>query len=164
MSNFNDLNACRTRDPDQLKECDIVVDVGGIFDHETKRYDHHQRFEFERIFNQWIFSTFNETMNSLGVQMTGAHPLNYTTKLSSAGLVYAYYGKEVIRGILERNGDLTVNEDSLEFYYDQLYKEFVESVDAVDNGIKSHDDEAKYVIPVTLQSLVSLCDYIFLNY
>jgi uncharacterized UPF0160 family protein len=84
--------------------------------------------------------------------------------LSSAGLIYAYYGKEVIRGILERNGDLTVNEDSLEFYYDQLYKEFVESVDAVDNGIKSHDDEAKYVIPVTLQSLVSLCDYIFLNY
>jgi uncharacterized UPF0160 family protein len=33
----------RTRDPAILKQCEIVVDVGGIYDHQIKRYDHHQR-------------------------------------------------------------------------------------------------------------------------
>lgn len=35
-----------------LKECDIVVDVGAEFDHQKKRYDHHQR-------------EFNETLSTL---------------------------------------------------------------------------------------------------
>lgn len=59
--------------------CDIVVDVGARFEPENKRFDHHQR-------------EFKETMSSLKV-------LNYHTKLSSAGLVYAYYGKAVINSL-----------------------------------------------------------------
>jgi uncharacterized UPF0160 family protein len=33
----------RTRDPKELASADIVVDVGGVYDPDTKRYDHHQR-------------------------------------------------------------------------------------------------------------------------
>ena len=33
----------RTRDPEKLAGCDIVVDVGGVFDVSSKRFDHHQR-------------------------------------------------------------------------------------------------------------------------
>lgn len=33
----------RSRDPAVLGTCDIVVDVGAVYDHEKKRYDHHQR-------------------------------------------------------------------------------------------------------------------------
>lgn len=33
----------RTRDPERLAECDVVVDVGGEYDPERHRYDHHQR-------------------------------------------------------------------------------------------------------------------------
>ena len=33
----------RSRDPSVLDTCDIVIDVGGIYDHEKLRYDHHQR-------------------------------------------------------------------------------------------------------------------------
>lgn len=36
--------AFSTRDPKELAECDVVVDVGGEFDHSKKRYDHHQKF------------------------------------------------------------------------------------------------------------------------
>lgn len=36
----------------KLDECDIVVDVGAVFDHEKKKYDHHQR-------------EFTETLSSL---------------------------------------------------------------------------------------------------
>ena len=33
----------RTRDASVLNTCDIVVDVGAVFDPEKKRFDHHQR-------------------------------------------------------------------------------------------------------------------------
>ena len=33
----------RSRDPAVLKGCDIVVDVGGEYNPDTHRYDHHQR-------------------------------------------------------------------------------------------------------------------------
>lgn len=34
----------RTRNPDELAKCDIVVDVGGVYDADKHRYDHHQRY------------------------------------------------------------------------------------------------------------------------
>lgn len=107
-----------------------------------------------------ILRSFAETMNSLSVLMennklkTNKEALPYFTKLSSAGLVYVFYGKEVIRCILEKDGVLDIKDDELDFYYDTLYKDFVEAVDAVDNGIKAHGDESKYIIPVSIQSLV----------
>lgn len=33
----------RSRDPEVLADCDVLVDVGGIFDTETCRFDHHMR-------------------------------------------------------------------------------------------------------------------------
>jgi uncharacterized UPF0160 family protein len=74
---------------------------------------------------------------------TNDNALPYNTKLSSAGLVYGFYGKEVIRSILEKDGILEIKNDELDFYYDILYKDFVEAIDAVDNGIKAHEDESK---------------------
>ena len=37
-----DAKIVRTRDPKVLRDCDIVVDVGGTYDHGNRRYDHHQ--------------------------------------------------------------------------------------------------------------------------
>jgi len=34
---------CRTRDASELAECDVVVDVGAVYNPDTHRYDHHQR-------------------------------------------------------------------------------------------------------------------------
>jgi uncharacterized UPF0160 family protein len=39
---FSGANLIRTRDASKLSECDIVVDVGGVYDPATHRYDHHQ--------------------------------------------------------------------------------------------------------------------------
>lgn len=49
---FNKHQILRTRDLSLLDQCDIVVDVGAVFDASKKRFDHHQR-------------TFNETFSSL---------------------------------------------------------------------------------------------------
>lgn len=43
LPEYKDAEIVRTRDLEKLKECDIVVDVGAVFDHDKKRYDHHQR-------------------------------------------------------------------------------------------------------------------------
>ena len=37
------LRIMRTRDPEMLKGCDVVVDVGGEYNPATHRYDHHQK-------------------------------------------------------------------------------------------------------------------------
>lgn len=36
----------RSRDPNQLEQCEFVCDVGGVYDPTQKRFDHHQR-EYE---------------------------------------------------------------------------------------------------------------------
>lgn len=38
-----DAQVVRSRDPEVLATADIVYDVGGVFDPETRRFDHHQR-------------------------------------------------------------------------------------------------------------------------
>ena len=54
----------RSRDPKILDTCDIVVDVGAVYDESIKRFDHHQR-GFTEVFGH-----------------------GFNTKLSSAGLIY----------------------------------------------------------------------------
>ena len=62
---FKSASIVRSRDPEALAGCDIVIDVGGTYDESTLRFDHHQR-------------GFDHVLGSGG----------FNTKLSSAGLVY----------------------------------------------------------------------------
>jgi uncharacterized UPF0160 family protein len=38
LPDFRDAEIVRTRDPKLLETCDVVVDVGGVFDHNLKRF------------------------------------------------------------------------------------------------------------------------------
>ncbi|TIB07993.1 hypothetical protein E3P92_03896 [Wallemia ichthyophaga] len=97
----------RTRDINILNQMDIVVDVGDVYDHDKKRYDHHYR-------------GFNEVFGH-----------NHNTKLSSAGLIYKHYGKKIISGHLGWNED---EERTLQIWL-KVYREFIEALDAIDNGV-----------------------------
>lgn len=102
----------RTRDPAVLSGCHTVVDVGGEYDPDRLRFDHHQR-------------TFATTFP--GRQ----------TKLSSAGLVYMHFGRQIIA---RRLGDPDCdNEATVDMLYAKLYESFVEALDAHDNGIHEYD-------------------------
>jgi uncharacterized UPF0160 family protein len=103
----------RTRDPSLLEQCHTVVDVGGEYDDAKKRYDHHQR-------------TFNTTFP------------DHATKLSSAGLVYMHYGKAIIA----QHTQLPIEHPDVELLYQKLYDDFIEAVDANDNGINQYDTDA----------------------
>ncbi|ERF71180.1 hypothetical protein EPUS_06009 [Endocarpon pusillum Z07020] len=102
----------RSRDPTVLDTCHTVVDVGGEYDAARNRYDHHQR-------------TFNTTFP------------NRETKLSSAGLVYMHFG----RAIIAQHTKLPTVHPDVELLFQKLYDDFVEAIDANDNGISKYDDE-----------------------
>jgi uncharacterized UPF0160 family protein len=64
-------------------------------------------------------------------------------KLSSAGLIYKYYGKEVLQKLLiEVWGDISgaYTESDIEKIYQKLYKNFFQEIDALDNGVKMAKD------------------------
>ncbi|KAF9076337.1 metal-dependent protein hydrolase [Rhodocollybia butyracea] len=119
----------RSRDPAVLDTCDIVVDVGAVYDESKQRFDHHQR-GFEEVFG-WGFST----------------------KLSSAGLIYKHFGKEII----SNHTQLPVEHPNVQTLWLKLYKEFIEAVDANDNGISQYpsDLQPRYHVSTNLSSRVA---------
>nr|XP_019580025.1 PREDICTED: UPF0160 protein MYG1, mitochondrial isoform X2 [Rhinolophus sinicus] len=133
LPQYRDAEIVRTRDPKTLATCDIVVDVGGEYDPQRHRYDHHQR-------------SFTETMSSL----SPGKP--WQTKLSSAGLIYLHFGHKLLAQLLGTN-----EEDSMVgTLYDKMYENFVEEVDAVDNGISQWEEgEPRYALTTTLSARVA---------
>lgn len=111
----------RTRNLDELAKCDIVIDVGAVYDHSIKRYDHHQR-------------TFTSVLSDEHPDVSEAsRPKNFSTKLSACGLVYKHYGlTELLPTLTEGSGLPT---SLLPTIYKKMYKGFVEEVDAIDNGV-----------------------------
>jgi len=132
LPEFRESTIVRTRDPKLLAECDIVVDVGGEFNAEKKLFDHHQR-------------SFNESMNSLNSDY------KWTTKLSSAGLIYYHYGREVVKSLLGVHAE---NENTVSMVYEKMYENFMEEVDAIDNGVNQFDGEKRYKISSTMSNRV----------
>lgn len=66
--------------------------------------------------------------------------LNFDTKLSSAGLVYAHFGKRVIGALL----GLPHGDPLIDILYYKVYESFVEAIDAVDNGIAQYDGVPRF--------------------
>jgi len=137
LPEYKEAEIVRTRDNKLLDGCDIVVDVGAVFDPAKHRYDHHQK-------------SFTDSMKTL---LPGK---KWETKLSSAGLVYAHFGKRILREILENDPSVkdVIDDALVERLYDKVYEKFVEEVDAVDNGIATHDGEPRYQVTTTLSSRV----------
>ena len=104
----------RTRDPSVLETCHTVVDVGGVYDDAAKRYDHHQR-------------GFEETFSP-----------QHATKLSSAGLVYKHFGREIVA----RQTQLPAESEEGELLFQKMYEDLIEAFDANDNGISAYDTSA----------------------
>ena len=114
----------RSRNPELLAKCGVVVDVGAQYDPATHRYDHHQR------------------------EFTGCLE-GYSTKLSSAGLVYQHFGRSILKHVLG-----TQDEALVETCFHKLYRGFVEHIDGIDNGISIADGPARYHVSTSLSARV----------
>ncbi|XP_058029153.1 MYG1 exonuclease isoform X1 [Ahaetulla prasina] len=131
LPSYQDAEIIRTRDPQLLSSCDVVVDVGGEYDPQKHRYDHHQR-------------SFNESMHSLKPDKP------WQTKLSSAGLVYVHFGSQILANKLS----LKEEDPVVCLLYDKLYENFIEEIDAIDNGISQWDEEPRYAMTTNVSSRV----------
>lgn len=78
LREFKDWGVARTRDESKLAKCGILVDVGGIYDPGRMKFDHHQK-------------EFNEKFPI--VLPNGDPPC---TKMSSAGLVFKHFGRDIL--------------------------------------------------------------------
>jgi len=132
LPRYQGARVVRTRDSAVLDTCTLVVDVGGTFDRASHRYDHHQK-------------SFSDTFHSLDPEK------KWVTKLSSAGLVYFYFGREIIAEVLQVSADNPVVEKT----FDKVYEGFVEEIDAIDNGVSTHDGEGRYKVSTNLSARVS---------
>ncbi|KAL7443382.1 hypothetical protein ACHAXH_007518 [Discostella pseudostelligera] len=115
---YRHAKVVRSRDEAVLNNCDIVLDVGGIYDHSKLRYDHHQRGYDEKF-----------------VPKKGTK--ERCTKLSASGLIYRHYGKDVIceyyPQLLLKD---TNNAEALDWVYTKMYDSFMEAIDAIDTGVE----------------------------
>ncbi|WFD00300.1 hypothetical protein MYAM1_003048 [Malassezia yamatoensis] len=102
----------RTRDPAKIAQGTIVVDVGAEYVPETNRYDHHQR-------------GFNETFDA-----------DHKIKLSSAGLVWKHFGQDILAAHL----NFGTGDERLALLHKKMYDDFIEAIDAIDNGIALYPD------------------------
>ena len=119
----------RSRDTKVLDTLTIVIDVAGLYDHSKLRYDHHQRGFFE------TFDGENAAAKDGGmpdVKGPDTATGTFKTKLSASGLVYKHYGKEILCAL---HPSLAGSADDLEWVFTKLYNDFMEGLDANDNGI-----------------------------
>eukprot|EP00127_Corallochytrium_limacisporum_P005395 Clim_evm7s204 gene=Clim_evmTU7s204 len=109
-NDFKNGRVVRSRDPSVWETTDILVDVGAEYIPEKHRYDHHQR-------------GFDETFDD-----------KHSIKLSSAGLVYKHFGREIVANVLGWSRD----DPRLEEVYQRVYTDFIEGLDGNDNGVAQY--------------------------
>ncbi|SPO31983.1 related to Gamm1 protein / Ni-binding urease accessory protein (UreG) [Ustilago trichophora] len=117
LPRFSSAPLTRTRDLPTIESGTIVVDVGAVYDPALHRYDHHQR-GFEEVFDA-----------------------NHSTKLSSAGLVWKHFGKEIVSTHLKLTP--STQHDIIDLLWMKLYDDFIEAIDGIDNGISQYPSDLK---------------------
>ena len=78
-------------------------------------------------------------------------PAYFITVRPSTGLVYSFFGREIISELLS----VTKTDKLVETVFDKVYENFVEEIDAIDNGISTHDGPGRYSISTNLSARVS---------
>jgi len=127
------------RSREHFDDADILVDVGGEYNPEEGKFDHHQKS---------CNLSWNEQVR---------------TPLSSAGMVWKHYGPDIVRLYLNSHTYLYLSDVDIEPHVDsivnQLYFKIFMEIDANDNGIKSIEGGSRnYWTNLTLPGIVSSCN------
>lgn len=126
--NGYDVSVIRSREISE--DSDIFVDVGGQYDPENLKFDHHQ----ESCDEKWT-----ETSK---------------IPLSSVGMIWKHYGKEIV----EINTD-NLSEEHIEEIVNIIYYKIIQEIDGSDNGINMIEGgERNYWSNLNLPSIVASCN------
>lgn len=124
----NAVQIVRTRNKEAIAAADIVVDVGGLYNEITMRFDHHQHND-----------------GSLDRPDTAI-------PYSSAGLVWKAFGKELIEKSSFTKNMPDVDIGIIERFHKEVDKRLILPIDANDNGVDLISFPRNYL---SLTSLVS---------
>jgi len=69
---YPDAKVIRTRDEEEIKKANIVVDVGGIYDEQLMRFDHHQAGGAGKRQNGIEYASFGLVWKSFGEKLCGS--------------------------------------------------------------------------------------------
>jgi uncharacterized UPF0160 family protein len=123
----------RTRDQETLTKYKndknvIVLDVGGEYNPNMNNYDHHQQ-------------SFNTTWDTSNI------------KLSSCGLIYKHFHKDIFKLFTQDNTEL----DDIDLG-ESFYKKYILPIDAIDNGVEQYISDMSGMVrynPTSLGEIVS---------
>lgn len=105
---FPGCTLIRTRDPQKILEADFAVDVGGIWDPQTGRFDHHQK------------------------GFDGARPSGVV--YASAGLAWKEYGARCVARIAERLTGYDISAEQAQQIASAIDSDLVQYLDMSDTG------------------------------
>nr|QBK93978.1 MAG: uncharacterized protein LCPAC406_02920 [Pithovirus LCPAC406] len=91
---YPNIKLVRTRDKLKLSFCDILIDVGGVYDPKLLKFDHHQD-DCQEFYSE-----------------------EKTVPMSSAGMVYKHYGPLFLAKLQSE-----FNQELLELFYERFIKE-----------------------------------------
>lgn len=109
---FPEYELIRTRDPERIAAADFAVDVGGIWDPPTGRFDHHQK-------------------GFAGARASGV-------AYASAGLVWREFGARCVAWLARRDLDETLEPDQARQIAYAIDADIVQYLDMADNGAARH--------------------------
>jgi len=104
---FPGCELVRTRDPARIEAADFAVDVGGVWDPSTGRFDHHQK-------------------GFAGARQSGV-------AYASAGLVWKEHGAHCVALLAQRHTGQTLAADAQDIAY-AIDNDLVQYLDMADNG------------------------------
>lgn len=55
--------------------------------------------------------------------------------MSSAGLIYKFFGKEIIKNSCKFEYEIDLSEKEIEKIYEQIYQNIILEIDSIDNGV-----------------------------
>ncbi len=117
QKNMN-INIIRSRNQSLFETSDILVDVGFEYDPDNGRYDHHQN-NYNEIFKE-----------------------NCIIPLSSIGMIWKHYGKELLLMYIDTIKDIIPkeinnNHEHITNIHNKVYFKIIQEIDAHVNGISS---------------------------
>lgn len=116
----------------------MLSTLAALTNRKNSVFDHHQK-------------EFQHTLGSIRPEFAGKFS---KVRLSSAGLIYAHFGEEVIQRIIQQKTGEQADAICLRNVYEKVYEGFIQEMDGIDNGVPQFPDEPVYRISTHLSARV----------
>lgn len=121
----SEMRVIRTRNPAQIEQADVALDVGGIYDNSKFRYDHHQK-------------DFVEVHEGTSI------------KLAACGLIWRHFGSDVIKKLHPE-----LDAEQIQSLWQTVEETVCYPVDLQDNGQGNFKIEGAEAQALTISMMVS---------